>query len=98
VARNVFENAIRRLANRITGVVPLTHELLTTIEPDDVAIEGVPLDLWTELEQQKPRVFVVCPGCQQTARFAGQHLGRQVRCKRCSHEFMADWGELIAAG
>jgi hypothetical protein len=37
LARNCFERAVSRLANRITNVVPLTRELLTTLE----AVGGV---------------------------------------------------------
>src|SRR5262249_33458578 len=41
-ARNVFERAIRRLANRIAGVAPVTKELLTIIQPEDVEFADVP--------------------------------------------------------
>jgi len=36
LVRNLFEAAIRRLANRIVNIVPLTHEILTTMHPDDL--------------------------------------------------------------
>jgi tellurite resistance protein len=42
LARNVFENAIRRMATRICGIAPLTRELLTTLEPEDVHFDDVP--------------------------------------------------------
>lgn len=35
--RNLFERAIERHANRIAGIVPLTHELLVTLEEPDIA-------------------------------------------------------------
>jgi SpoVK/Ycf46/Vps4 family AAA+-type ATPase len=35
LVRNVFEDAIRRMANRIAEIVPLTHEILTTLEAED---------------------------------------------------------------
>jgi hypothetical protein len=35
LARNVFEDAIRRMANRIAEIFPLTHETLTTLEAED---------------------------------------------------------------
>ncbi|MBI3465414.1 MAG: AAA family ATPase [Planctomycetes bacterium] len=38
LVRNVFEDAIRRMANRIAEIVPLTHEILTTLEAEDFAI------------------------------------------------------------
>lgn len=35
-ARNVFEKAIRNMSSRLVHVTPLTRELLTTIEPEDI--------------------------------------------------------------
>ena len=32
----------RSLANRVAGIAPLTKELLTTFEADDIALHGVP--------------------------------------------------------
>lgn len=40
VARNMFEDSIQRLSTRIVGVTPLTKELLTNIEPEDVVLKG----------------------------------------------------------
>ena len=39
LARNLFEDAVRRLANRIVEISPITRELLTRLEPEDVHIE-----------------------------------------------------------
>jgi SpoVK/Ycf46/Vps4 family AAA+-type ATPase len=36
LVRNIFEQAIRRMAVRIVDKAPLTRELLTTLEPDDI--------------------------------------------------------------
>jgi ATPase family associated with various cellular activities (AAA)/AAA lid domain len=94
LARNVFEQAIGRLANRITSIVPLTHELLTTLEPDDVFMEGVPAEIWTNLEYEKRMFQLPCPGCRQTSRLPQSFLGRTVQCTRCERTFEADWGDL----
>ena len=48
--RNVFEHAIRRQANRIAGVAPLTHELLTRLEPADIDFENMSKEDWTAAE------------------------------------------------
>lgn len=45
LARNVFERAIRRQASRLVLVAPVTRELLTTLEAEDIEIAGVPADL-----------------------------------------------------
>ena len=44
LARNIFEKAIRRLAMRIADIAPLTRELLTTLEADDLEIETIAND------------------------------------------------------
>jgi SpoVK/Ycf46/Vps4 family AAA+-type ATPase len=36
LVRNLFEAAIRRLANRIINIAPLTHEILTALHADDL--------------------------------------------------------------
>ncbi len=36
LVRNMFEAAIRRLANRIVNIAPLTHEILTALHADDL--------------------------------------------------------------
>lgn len=42
LARNLFEKAVERQADRIAGIVPLTDELLTTIEAVDIpTVEGL---------------------------------------------------------
>ena len=37
LVRNVFEKAIRNLADRIVNITDLTPELLTTIDPSDIS-------------------------------------------------------------
>jgi AAA lid domain-containing protein/ATPase family protein associated with various cellular activities (AAA) len=39
LARNLFERAVGRMANRIVEIVPVTRALLTTLEPDDIRPE-----------------------------------------------------------
>lgn len=40
LVRNSFELAIRRMANRIVEITPLTRELLTELLPEDIHLEG----------------------------------------------------------
>jgi SpoVK/Ycf46/Vps4 family AAA+-type ATPase len=95
LARNVFELAIRRLANRITGGGPLTRDLLVTLQPADIVMDGVPADAWKNLENDNRYFRVACPGCQQMSRLPQRLLGQRVQCKRCQKEFPADWGEVM---
>lgn len=96
LARNVFEAAIRRLANRIAEIAPLTVELLTTLEPADIALADVPGEAFTELARTSRRLSIDCPGCRQPARFSPALLGQNVKCRRCRHKFQVDWAELVA--
>jgi hypothetical protein len=36
LARNLFESAVRRLANRVVRVTPLTREILSTLQAEDI--------------------------------------------------------------
>lgn len=42
LARNLFERAVGRMANRIVKIVPVTRALLTTFEPEDILLEDAP--------------------------------------------------------
>ena len=94
VARNVFERSVRRLASRLAGVVPLTRELLTTLQPEDVVLEGVPDSAWSGPEAEARQFRLACPQCGHTSKAPVRHLGRKLAC-RCGHEFTALWGELL---
>jgi stage V sporulation protein K len=39
LARNLFERAVGRLANRIVKIAPITRTLLTTFVPEDILLE-----------------------------------------------------------
>src|SRR5262249_54218479 len=95
LARNVFEKAIGRLANRIASMAPLTREILTTIEPGDIVMKEVPTAVWTDLASETRRFKVVCPGCGQSSGMLQKLLGRNVQCRRCHHAFIADWGDPV---
>jgi SpoVK/Ycf46/Vps4 family AAA+-type ATPase len=98
LARNVFERSIRRLASRLAGVTPLTRQLLTTLEPADVVMEGIPAAAWPELEGRVPLFELPCPGCRQPLRLPAEELGEEATCSQCKREFVAAWGEPVAEG
>jgi hypothetical protein len=95
LARNVFERSVRRLANRLASVASLTRELLTTLQPEDLVLEGVPPSAWAGLDDDAHCFRLTCPGCHNASRLPQTHLGRSVQCRRCGHEFAADWGEVV---
>jgi hypothetical protein len=93
LVRNVFEMSIRRMANRIASVTPLTKEVLTTLQAEDLVLEGVPDDEWAQLNDPQQQFRVACPRCAQASRLALPHLGKRVKCNACGHAFKAAWGE-----
>ncbi len=92
-ARNVFERSIRRLANRLAGISPLTRELLTTLQPEDIVMESIPPAAWRELEARHREFLADCGECGQPIRVSGEQLGGYVECHGCKQPFLADWGE-----
>ena len=91
--RNIFENSIRNLANRIAGVAPITKQMLTTFEAADVAVDSVPSEFWKLVGKDDVRYSVKCVGCETASVVPAKYLGRKVRCNKCEHRFVAAWGE-----
>ncbi|MBM4089817.1 MAG: AAA family ATPase [Planctomycetes bacterium] len=95
LVRNTFENCVRRLANRVAGVAPVTRELLTVLTPDDVHMDQVPSDLWNLLDDPHTRFGITCTRCRKSARVRADLLGKRVACPRCRETVLADWGEAM---
>lgn len=94
LVRNLFEAAIRRQANRLAPLAPLTEEALTTLVPDDLVLPDVPDEVWAGRDLAALALSVICPGCQRVRPLPAGHLGRRVQCPGCHHRFRADGGEL----
>ncbi len=92
-ARNLFEQAIRRMANRIADIAQITHEQLMRIEDVDMDFKELPADWMQSHEQQPPKFRVTCTNCQHVSKSPGEFLGQKVRCPKCKKNFLADWGE-----
>jgi hypothetical protein len=96
LVRNVFEQAIGRLANRITGIAPLTREVLTTLQPPDIAMDDVADAVWSSLDSKTRCLHSVCPHCQHRCRIPQTLLGQKVHCKQCQGDsFQLDWADVI---
>jgi len=93
LVQQVFQRAVQRMALRLLGISPLTKELLTTFEDDDIAIEGVPGQVWKNLSDPRRRFVIHCPNCNGATLIPPNFLGIQVKCKRCRHQFVCAWGE-----
>ncbi|MAT71698.1 MAG: AAA family ATPase [Planctomycetaceae bacterium] len=92
--RNLFEDAIRRQANRIAAVIDLSVEQLSTLETEDIHFAKVPLDEFAKLDDPALRFHLSCPQCAHGKDAPMRFLGEGVKCPKCQHEFTADWGEI----
>ena len=92
--RNLFEQSIRRMANRIADIRELSSDQLMLLEPDDIEFSGLPAGFKLDpKELETSRFRVVCPNCSHANKARGAFLGKKVRCPKCEHDFVADWGE-----
>lgn len=92
LVRNVFENAVRRLANRIALVAPVTRELLTRFDADDLQFDDVPQSVFDNASDARFRLQ--CSECQRKSLVGSELLSRRVKCV-CGHRFLADWGDVV---
>jgi len=92
LVRNVFENAVRRLANRIANMAPITKEMLTHFEADDLQFDHVPDDI---LNPENASFQLQCEDCARTNVVGFEVLGQRVKCP-CGSRFQADWAELAS--
>lgn len=96
LSRNAFEDTVRKLADRISTIVPLTHELLTTLTPEDIALPGLDHDQLETHCNRPHHLRIACPRCDKRLRTKGRLLGKKTRCPDCQHVFTSDWAELEA--
>ncbi|MCG8448475.1 MAG: AAA family ATPase [Pirellulales bacterium] len=96
-SRNLFEHAIRRMANRIAEISELSVEQLTMLEATDIEFRKVPAEVLKNLaEEGSLRFHIECPKCDFAKDVAQDFLGRRVRCPKCENDFCADWGSLTS--
>jgi hypothetical protein len=94
--RNLFEQSIRRMANRIADIRELSSDQLMTLEAADIEFSGLPAGIKLDpTALQDSRFYVVCPNCSHANKARGAFLGKKVRCPKCEHDFVADWGEPV---
>jgi uncharacterized paraquat-inducible protein A len=97
--RNLFEHAIRRMANRIADIREITPNRLMLLETADIEFAELPAKFNANAaDDETSRFRVVCPNCSHESKARGSFLGKKVRCPKCQHDFKADWGEPVEAG
>jgi len=94
-ARNSFERSVRRMANRLAKISEIDHELLTTLQPQDVEVAGVSETHLTALAEESGSVRVQCSTCKAAQVIDDQLLGTEVDCDSCEQPFRVDWGEPV---
>ncbi|MCA9234363.1 MAG: AAA family ATPase [Planctomycetales bacterium] len=92
--RNLFEDAIRWQANRIASIVDLSVEQLSTLETDDIHFKRVPDEEFAKLDDPALRFHLTCPACEHGKDAPMKFLGESVKCPKCEHRFVANWGEV----
>jgi hypothetical protein len=94
--RNLFEHAIRHMANRIADIRELSQDELMRLDTADIEFQNLPADFKFDVADDGPwRFRVDCPSCKQSTKSRGSFLGQKVRCPKCQHDFMAEWGEPV---
>jgi thymidylate kinase len=92
--RNLFEQAVRRMANRIADIRELDQEQLMLLEETDIEFQELPAEWTKAFEGCEPKFRLVCPGCSHSKEAPGRFLGQNVRCPKCKRDFLAEWGEV----
>ncbi len=95
-ARNLFEHAIRRMANRIAEIAELSIQQLTILEPEDIEFRKLPEQVFEQLATDNQlRFHITCPECNLGKEVPEKYLGKRVRCPKCEHDFDANWGAFV---
>lgn len=97
LVRNAFEDSVRKLADRVAGVVELSEELLTVLTASDIALPGIS-DAELDQMRNSPHVLrMTCIGCKRRIRVQSESLGNKVRCAKCNEIQTADWALVTKA-
>lgn len=94
-ARNSFERTVKRLANRLSKLTEVSRELLTTLEPEDIEVDGISPARLAELAQEPGHVKVTCPQSGKPMVIDDRQLGTEVQSEHCNESFVADWGSPV---
>jgi SpoVK/Ycf46/Vps4 family AAA+-type ATPase len=92
--RNLFEQAVRRMANRIADMREISQEALMLLKAADVEFADLPAEASLDAGDNC-RFNVTCPECSHISKAPSSYLGKKVRCRKCEHDFTAEWGEPV---
>ncbi|MEL7335510.1 MAG: AAA family ATPase, partial [Planctomycetota bacterium] len=94
LARNIFEECVRALADRIAGISPLTEELLTTLTLNDIKVPQMDTERMRALLKVPHRLRSSCEKCGKRLDVAPDLLGRTVSCSICEERFRVEWADI----
>ncbi len=94
LARNAFEESVRRLADRIAEVTQLSESLLTSLTADDISMPGIPPSRFDEITATDAVLRVTCEGCRRRIRIPPTAMGTQIKCTKCGQIQKHDWAGL----
>lgn len=95
-SRNLFEHAVRQMANRLADLAEATQEQLMTLEASDIEFLTLEAAVFESLDESQVQVRLTCPGCEHTNDVPTEFLGKSVKCPKCAQQFTAEWGQLAA--
>ncbi|TWT66993.1 Stage V sporulation protein K [Posidoniimonas polymericola] len=93
-SRNLFEHAVRRMANRLADEASISQEQLVTLRDADIEFVSLPAAVFEDLDESRLQVSMACGSCELTKAIPLSFLGKKVKCPQCGESFVAEWGEL----
>ncbi len=94
-ARNLFEQAIRNMANRLSGLAEISEQQLQLLEAGDIAYGSVPAEVFVPINAPASRLHIHCAKCDHEKDVPAKFLGQKVICPKCKQQFLFDWGTLV---
>ncbi|MEM1303576.1 MAG: AAA family ATPase, partial [Planctomycetota bacterium] len=94
-ARNLFEHAVRRMANRLADQAAATQAELMTLEAADIEFRTLEAAVFEGLDESLAEVHLTCAACDHAKDVPTKFLGQAVKCPKCGQRFDAEWGSLV---
>ncbi|WP_442485650.1 AAA family ATPase [Aeoliella sp. SH292] len=94
-ARNLFEQAIRNMANRLSTLTEINEQQLQMLEASDIDYGKLPDTVFVPLDDESCRIHITCDKCQHEKDVPAKFLGQKVVCPKCKQQFVVEWGTLV---
>ncbi|MDB4694882.1 AAA family ATPase [bacterium] len=94
LVRNVFEDSVRRLADRLADATQLTESLLTTLLAIDISFPELDEKTIDALLSSDHVLRTKCEKCSSAVRIQPDSLGRRIKCGKCSHVQAVGWADV----